>query len=1000
MTYKIYKTDGSKLTEVIDSAVDTSATDLALIGKNVTGYGEYLNENFIKLLENFASTTEPANPIAGQVWFDTSESRLKVYDGNGFRIGSGPIVSGTAPLNPIQGDFWIDSAENQLYFYDGVDRVLAGPIYKASQGTSGFEVDTIVDTSGNLKIILKLWAAETLLGIFSKYSDFTPAAAIPGYSGSIKPGFNAGTISGFKFNARATSADALVDALGNLKTTDSFLISDGDNTTTGSLVIANATPLTLGVGNQNAILVDDANFQVRSNKDGQDFKITVKDGSNYYDALFVKTVDKFTGIFNPNPTAMLHVGTVANPGNVVIEGNLTVNGTTTTINSTAIAVDDINIILGDTASPTDTTASTGGITLRSNTAGTGGNKTLTWVYNSVAPLESSWTSNQHFNLSTSAKKYKIGGVDILGAESLTLTGAKTSNLTTVGTLNQLQVDNININNNTISSTSGGITLSPFGSNTVDVATSRITSVQNPVGNQDAATKYYVDSLIPGAWTEVPTLVSPTPYIANNIDRLLIDTTAGSVQVILPDTPNIGDTVRFIDSTGSFDTNELRISRFIRVNTTGGYSGTSSLTATPKTWLNIAPTTDGTGSGLTINVRTTVQGDTYVLGGPTPNTFITILTHGQEYKTSDLIYVSGYDLGADSIASVAISGTLNSTGFTTGDAILFDPPSDPSGTPAAGTVVASGGSIVDIIITNRGSGYNSIPNVYTTTGVLNSTVLTAVEDSRLTFSLGNLHLILGLDSDLVATHQDASFGLLWTGAGWKYIEEREIPAEITTNVIGNLTGNVLGNVTGNVVGNVSGNLTGEVITPTQTHITALGTLADLTVTNPITGSIKGNVKSSATNGTVLDTSSAIAVLTANVSGDVTGDVLGNITGSSSLFVESTNNEIVIRSAADGVRISTYDDTGAQDQYAIQVNPGTNPSARSSTLLFGDVIVANQTSSNINGSSFRLPTYDATQLAARTLSQLNYGELIYNSTDNEIQAFIDDGSGVTGIWVALN
>ena len=80
MTYKIYKTDGSKLTEVIDSAVDTSATDLALIGKNVTGYGEYLNENFIKLLENFASTTEPANPIAGQVWFDTSESRLKVYD--------------------------------------------------------------------------------------------------------------------------------------------------------------------------------------------------------------------------------------------------------------------------------------------------------------------------------------------------------------------------------------------------------------------------------------------------------------------------------------------------------------------------------------------------------------------------------------------------------------------------------------------------------------------------------------------------------------------------------------------------------------------------------------------------------------------------------------------------------------------------------------------------------------------------------------------------------
>ena len=51
MTYKINRTDGTLLTEIIDSAIDTSATDLTLIGKNVTGYGEYLNENFVKLLE-------------------------------------------------------------------------------------------------------------------------------------------------------------------------------------------------------------------------------------------------------------------------------------------------------------------------------------------------------------------------------------------------------------------------------------------------------------------------------------------------------------------------------------------------------------------------------------------------------------------------------------------------------------------------------------------------------------------------------------------------------------------------------------------------------------------------------------------------------------------------------------------------------------------------------------------------------------------------------------
>ncbi len=116
MAYKINKTDGSLLADIVDNGLDTSATDLTLIGKNVVGYGEYINENFVKLLENFASTTEPNNPIVGQVWYDTSDNRLKVYDGTVFRIGAGPIVSNTAPITPGQGDFWIDNVENQLYF--------------------------------------------------------------------------------------------------------------------------------------------------------------------------------------------------------------------------------------------------------------------------------------------------------------------------------------------------------------------------------------------------------------------------------------------------------------------------------------------------------------------------------------------------------------------------------------------------------------------------------------------------------------------------------------------------------------------------------------------------------------------------------------------------------------------------------------------------------------------------------------------------------------------
>ena len=55
MTYKINKTDGALIAEVIDSAIDQTTTDITLIGKNVSGYGEFINENFVKILENFAN---------------------------------------------------------------------------------------------------------------------------------------------------------------------------------------------------------------------------------------------------------------------------------------------------------------------------------------------------------------------------------------------------------------------------------------------------------------------------------------------------------------------------------------------------------------------------------------------------------------------------------------------------------------------------------------------------------------------------------------------------------------------------------------------------------------------------------------------------------------------------------------------------------------------------------------------------------------------------------
>lgn len=109
-------------------------------------------------------------------------------------------------------------------------------------------------------------------------------------------------------------------------------------------------------------------------------------------------------------------------GNVTVGGNLTVNGTTTTINSTTVSVDDINVILGDTASPSDATSNGGGITLKGNS-----DKTLTWV-----SATSAWTSNQDFNL-VSGRAYEINGTSVLSSTTLG-SGVTGSSLTSVGTI--------------------------------------------------------------------------------------------------------------------------------------------------------------------------------------------------------------------------------------------------------------------------------------------------------------------------------------------------------------------------------------------------------------------------------------------------------------------------------------------------------------------------------------------------------------------------------------
>jgi len=130
MAYILNKTNGSIVATVQDATIDLS-TDLTFLGRNYAGYGESQNENFIKLLENFANTTAPTKPLEGEIWYDTTNRRLNFYDSKEWKSVANLEVSNTNPFNatnpPSTGNLWYNSLEDQLFGFNGSEYVLIGP---------------------------------------------------------------------------------------------------------------------------------------------------------------------------------------------------------------------------------------------------------------------------------------------------------------------------------------------------------------------------------------------------------------------------------------------------------------------------------------------------------------------------------------------------------------------------------------------------------------------------------------------------------------------------------------------------------------------------------------------------------------------------------------------------------------------------------------------------------------------------------------------------------
>jgi hypothetical protein len=172
MSYTITRYNGTPISTVADGTVDATL-DLKLIGKNYAGYGGIQNENFVYLLENFANTTQPPKPIAGQVWFDSGSSKLKFYDGTKFRSAGGSEAQASAPSGLTQGDFWWDSNNKQLYTYDGSTYTLIGPQAVSGSATTQMRSISLTDVSGATHAVIEAIDNGQVIFTVSADSDFT-----------------------------------------------------------------------------------------------------------------------------------------------------------------------------------------------------------------------------------------------------------------------------------------------------------------------------------------------------------------------------------------------------------------------------------------------------------------------------------------------------------------------------------------------------------------------------------------------------------------------------------------------------------------------------------------------------------------------------------------------------------------------------------------------------------------------------------------------------------
>ena len=336
MSYTITLTNGTIFATIPDGTINTSSS-MTLVGKNYAGYGQFINDDIIRLLESGANTTAPGAPLTGQLWWNETAKNMQVYNGTAFKVISGATAASSAPSGSVSvaGDLWYDTVNAQLNVYSGSAWIIVGPAYTAGTGVTGAIPATITDNTAVSHVVVKLYVNDNVVGIVSKDASFTPQVAIPGFT-TVNPGITlATTISGIAQYFQGTASNA--NTIGNISSSG-FLQTSNNQTMTGTLGILNNSGLSVGVNSDARITVTGSDVYMRNqtsngnlllqiNQSGTPTTMVTFYGANGMTAIAgattVNTSGGATAIVNGAGNAVGNIGSSSNYFNKVFAQSTT-----------------------------------------------------------------------------------------------------------------------------------------------------------------------------------------------------------------------------------------------------------------------------------------------------------------------------------------------------------------------------------------------------------------------------------------------------------------------------------------------------------------------------------------------------------------------------------------------------------------------------------------------------------------------------------------------------